>query len=118
LGKASQRKQSLVSTQPAPNTAYGNPAPTQQASDPAIMVGMTASRFTPDMLTIKACTTVIWTNGSSLIHTVTSDTDRFDSGNGRGGYFPLHIHQRGSLYLPLYFVKGVHDRDHRGDGLD
>ncbi|MEL7590320.1 MAG: hypothetical protein AAGU17_03365 [Anaerolineaceae bacterium] len=56
MGKASQRKQSLVSTQPAPNTDYGNPAPTQQASDSAIMVGMTASRFTPDALTIKVGT--------------------------------------------------------------
>lgn len=79
---------SVVSTQPAPNNAYGNPAPTQEASDSAIVVGMTASSFTPDVLTIKAGTTVTWTNESSLTHTVTSDTDLFDSGNmGKGDTF-------------------------------
>ena len=76
-------------TQQPPVDAYSkNSASTPQnvvstlpASDSAVMVGMTSSSFTPDILTIKAGTTVTWTNESSLVHTVTSDTDLFDSGN-------------------------------------
>lgn len=83
------------STQQPPIDVYGNTTPTQQvvvstlpASDSTIMVGMTSSSFTPDVLTIKAGTTVTWTNESSLVHTVTSDTDLFDSGNmGKGTSF-------------------------------
>lgn len=83
--------------QQTPNNAYSkNPAATppqnvdstMPASDSEIIVGMTASSFTPDVLTIKAGTTVTWTNESSLTHTVTSDTDLFDSGNmGKGDTF-------------------------------
>jgi plastocyanin len=92
------------STQQPPINVYGNTAPTQQvvvstlpASDSTIMVGMTSSSFTPDVLTIKAGTTVTWTNESSLVHTVTSDTDLFDSGNmSKGASFSYTFNDPGT----------------------
>lgn len=37
--------------------------------------------FSPKELTIKKGTTITWTNEDSAVHTVTSDTDVFASGN-------------------------------------
>lgn len=37
--------------------------------------------FSPATLTVKAGTTVKWTNKDGIAHTVTSDTGIFDSGN-------------------------------------
>jgi plastocyanin len=37
--------------------------------------------FDPGTLTIKEGTTVTWTNTDSVVHTVTSDTGVFDSGD-------------------------------------
>ena len=44
--------------------------------------------FSPSTLTVKAGTTVTWTNKDSVDHTITSDTNVFDSGNmGSGDTF-------------------------------
>lgn len=37
--------------------------------------------FAPATLTVKEGTTITWTNGDSVVHTVTSDTGIFDSGD-------------------------------------
>jgi plastocyanin len=37
--------------------------------------------FTPSSLMISSSTTVTWTNKDTIVHTVTSDTGLFDSGN-------------------------------------
>lgn len=37
--------------------------------------------FNPATLTVKEGTTITWTNGDSVAHTVTSDTGIFDSGD-------------------------------------
>lgn len=52
----------------------------------ATEVGMSSQAFSPANIEIKVGTTVKWTNGSSVTHTVTSGTngehdDEFDSGN-------------------------------------
>jgi plastocyanin len=49
--------------------------------------------YSPSSLTVSVGTTVTWTNGDSTAHTVTSDTNLFDSGsippNGHFSYmFP------------------------------
>jgi plastocyanin len=68
------------------------PTATMTAQPPAatqapVMSGTTATinianyAFDPPTLTIKEGTTVSWTNTDSAIHTVTSDTGVFDSGD-------------------------------------
>lgn len=47
---------------------------------------MGSQSFTPSSIEVEVGTTVTWTNGSSVTHTVTSGTDgdhdgKFDSGN-------------------------------------
>lgn len=37
--------------------------------------------FNPSTITVAAGTTITWTNKDAVAHTVTSDTDLFDSGN-------------------------------------
>ncbi len=61
-------------TTPAPA-----PAPTTGASQNSVTIANFA--FSPATLTVKAGTTVTWTNKDSATHTVTSDTGAFDSGN-------------------------------------
>lgn len=49
-----------------------------QAGNEVFIQGMA---FSPNILTITAGTTVKWTNKDAMVHTVTSDTNVFDSGN-------------------------------------
>jgi plastocyanin len=37
--------------------------------------------FSPSIITVAAGTTITWTNKDGMAHTVTSDTNLFDSGN-------------------------------------
>jgi plastocyanin len=51
-------------------------------------VWMQGSLFNPDKITVTAGTTITWTNKDGSVHTVTSDTGLFDSGNmGVNGTF-------------------------------
>lgn len=44
--------------------------------------------FSPSSITVKAGTTITWTNQDAVTHTVTSNTGLFDSGSiGSGGTF-------------------------------
>ncbi len=52
------------------------------ANDTAVVnVLMQASTFTPSNLNVAVNTTVKWTNKDAYLHTVTSDSVMFDSGN-------------------------------------
>jgi plastocyanin len=51
-----------------------------QNSSAAFEVAMKNFSFNPGDLTIKVGTTVTWTNEDNVVHTVTSDTGLFDSG--------------------------------------
>jgi hypothetical protein len=64
--------------------------------------------FSPTSLTIKAGTTVTWTNSDSYAHTVTANDNSFDSGNlGSGktfsktfstaGTYPYHCNIHASM---------------------
>ncbi len=75
------------------------PAPAQNSSQPAVTISGFA--FSPATLTVKAGTTVTWTNNDPTAHTVTSDNGAFDSGNvasngafsytfASAGTFPYH----------------------------
>jgi plastocyanin len=53
--------------------------------------------FAPNSITVKAGTTVTWTNEDSVTHTVTSDTGLFDSGGlNKGGTFSYTFTTEGS----------------------
>jgi plastocyanin len=55
--------------------------------------------FSPSSLTVKAGTTVTWTNTTSATpHTVTSDTGLFDRGVGPNSAFPFKFTQAGVFH--------------------
>lgn len=59
-------------------------SPIQQSNE----VWIQNSAFTPNTLTVPLNTTIIWTNKDAVTHTVTSNSDLFDSGNiGNGGVY-------------------------------
>ena len=62
-----------------------NPSGKPDAAKPgANEVWIQGSAFTPDKITVTAGTTITWTNKDGAVHTVTSDTGLFDSGNISG----------------------------------
>lgn len=67
---------SVSSAAPATSAGRPNPAP---AADPAVTIVDYAFRL-PE-LTITIGQTVIWTNKGGMVHTATSDTGVWDSGN-------------------------------------
>jgi plastocyanin len=64
-------------------TAYGTQVSftTMEAPQGANEVYIQGSAFSPATITVAVNTTVVWTNKDGIAHTVTSDTDVFDSGN-------------------------------------
>ena len=78
------------------------PAPTNTTTAAASnTINIVNFTFTPGTLTVKAGTTVTWTNNDSTTHHVASDTGVFDSGNlspnttfsytfNNAGTFPYH----------------------------
>jgi plastocyanin len=54
---------------------------TTSATDTGNSVTLANFAFSPQILNVKAGTTVTWTNKDSATHTVTSDSGVFDSGN-------------------------------------
>jgi plastocyanin len=74
-------------------SGYADPARSDEGSNPppgASVVRMQEYSFAPSSLTIKAGTTVQWTNNGTLAHTTTSDAAVWDSGSlgapGTGEY--------------------------------
>jgi plastocyanin len=68
-------------TQPsAPAATEQSPAAAEQAQ-----VKLVNFSFSPAQLTVKAGTTVVWTNEDSASHTVTADDGSFDSGTLQKG---------------------------------
>ena len=81
--------------------ACSSAAPTAAPQQNANEISIKGFAFNPGTLTVKVGTTVKWTNNDSVIHTVTSDTGLFDSGdlaNGavfsytftKAGEYPYH----------------------------
>ena len=55
--------------------------------------------FSPTTLTVKAGTTVTWTNNDGMVHTVTADDASFDSGN---------IAMTGGKYSKVFSTAGTY----------
>lgn len=77
-----------ASKTPTPGTGAETPIPvvnteaaTQATSENVVNISIKGFAFNPDSLTVKVGTTVKWTNDDSVVHTVTSDTGLFDSGD-------------------------------------
>ena len=67
-------------------------------------VWMQGSAFNPQTITVSAGTTVKWTNKESSIHTVTSDTKLFESGNlGNNGTFSFKFSAAGTFTYHCIF---------------
>ena len=71
------------SSSPVATTSAPLPPVTDQPVSSGSSVDVTIANFAfnPATLTIKEGTTVTWTNTDSAVHTVTSDTGVFDSGD-------------------------------------
>jgi plastocyanin len=80
------------------NNPYGTGGSAGPGLNEVFLQGMT---FTPATISITAGTTITWTNKDGYAHTVTSDTNLFDSGNlasngtfkytfATAGTFPYH----------------------------
>lgn len=63
----------------------GNQTPPTQPPAGGNSVAIQNFAFNPSTLTIKAGTTITWTNSDSAPHTVTSDNGAFDSGQISNG---------------------------------
>jgi plastocyanin len=59
------------------NINNNNPAPPPSGNN----VGIASMKFGPASLTVKAGTTVTWTNNDNMVHTVTADDGSFTSGD-------------------------------------
>jgi plastocyanin len=80
LSACSASPAATMATQPPANP----PAAATDAVAPAgnaVAVEISGYAFNPPTLTVKEGTTVTWTNSDSVVHTVTSDTGLFDSGD-------------------------------------
>jgi plastocyanin len=65
-------------------STYGtNPTPTPTPT--ANAVSISGMSFSPSAYTVKAGTTVTWTNNDGVPHTVTADDNSFDSGSLAAG---------------------------------
>ena len=92
----------------APATTGTTPSPTSAPSGNTVNVSITLDSsgnfaFSPATITIKPGTTVVWTNMTSTVHTVTShDGKTFDSGIANpiaasGGTFKFTFNSAGTF---------------------
>lgn len=71
-------------------------APKEEAS--ATEVKISGSAFVPATVTVAVGTTVTWSNQDSVVHTVSSQSTLFDSGNlSRGATFSHTFNQPGTF---------------------
>ena len=74
--------------------------------------------FNPPQVTVKAGTTVTWTNDDDIPHTVDVDHAGLQIDGARHRRQVLvHIHDTGHLQI-LLLLASAHDRDNRGGGGD
>ena len=78
------------------NTNNNNTNPQPSASGNTVSIsGMS---FSPGSLTVKAGTTVTWTNNDNTVHTVTADDASFSSGDMNNGSSYSHTFSAAGTY--------------------
>lgn len=91
-----------------PTTPAAEPTPTPAPT--SVEAEMSDFAFVPDTITIPVGTSVTWTNQDSATHTVTTETELFDSGNlARNASFSYTFTNRGtfSYYCAIHpYMKG------------
>jgi plastocyanin len=71
-------------------------------------VNMQGTSFSPRSVTVAVNTTVTWTNGDSMAHTVTSDSGAFDSGTiNVGGTYSFKFTTKGAFPYHCNFHSGM-----------
>ncbi len=79
-------------------TAAPTPTPTPSPTSSVASVSLSNFSFSPATITVKTGTTVTWTNRDAADHTVTSDTNLFNSGGlTRNATFSYTFTSRGSF---------------------
>lgn len=83
------------STQAPASSSSSTGEASQQAANAVTIQNMA---FTPQNLRVKVGQTVTWTNQDQILHTVTSDTGAFESGNmNPGGTFSFTFTKAGTF---------------------
>jgi plastocyanin len=77
------------------NTTNNNPNTTNTSGNTVLIAGMS---FSPGSLTVKAGTTVTWTNNDNTLHTVTADDASFSSGDMNKGSTFSHTFSTAGTY--------------------
>jgi plastocyanin len=93
------------------STDYNTPGSGSNGGPGANEVWMKGMAFTPATITVKAGTTIKWTNKDNTPHTVTSDAgslETFDSGSiANGGTFSWQFSTTGTFTYTCTFHPGM-----------
>jgi plastocyanin len=88
---------SFIALRPYQAHAQGDGSPTVQKMVKITTDSQGVFTFEPKTLTIMVGTTVVWKNLTTVTHTVTSDTGKFDSGSiSSGGTFRFKFTKAGT----------------------
>ena len=79
-------------------SCQATPPTEEEAASTSTKINMSDFAFVPATVTVTVGTTVTWTNLDSAAHTVTSETDLFNSGNlARNATFSYSFADRGTF---------------------
>lgn len=79
-------------------SCQATPPTEEEAAAVSNEIEISGFAFVPATITVTVGTTVTWTNLDSVAHTVTSETDLFDSGNlARNATFSYSFADRGTF---------------------
>ena len=79
-------------------SCQATPPTEEEAAPVSNEIEISGFAFVPATITVAVGTTVTWTNLDSVAHTVTSETDLFDSGNlARNASFSYTFTDRGTF---------------------
>jgi len=82
------------------NSPYGNNTNnnTNTQTTSGNTISISGMSFSPASLTVKAGTTVTWTNNDNMLHTVTADDASFSSGDMNNGSTYSHTFSAAGTY--------------------